>query len=212
MEKNKDKIEEKELAFFQYSLVTILYANDCAMNMALNVCNAFKYTKYKSKIYSTLCSHIKKEADAYFKIFNDVFKDNIDFISNFNVVCDERCDKITNNITDKIKNSLIDAGVENAEFIAMLETCRCLMGYSCNINDTITEKASRMYKTVEKLEQWKPQRAKNLIDSLSDYVFYVIPKGVNLNLNEIDGLVGLLNDWSKNIFDYKQYKKNIETI
>lgn len=211
--KNKDIDEKrKEAEFFQYSLITVLYANDCALNMALNVCNALKYTNYKSKIFKTLCNAIRKDSERYFSVFNDVFKENIEFISEFNVMCDERCDEMTDNVVEKIREALSKAGVENSEFIAMLETCRFLVGYSCKMNDKVIEKAGKRFKSVKVIESWNITRIKNMIEELSDYVFSVIPKEIKLDLDKVDGLSDTINDWIKNIFSFEKYEEKINSI
>lgn len=210
---NKDIDEKrKEAEFFQYSLITVLYANDCALNMALNVCNAFRYTNYKSKIFKTLCNSIKRESEKYFSAFNDVFKENIEFISEFNVMCDERCDEMTDKVVEKIQETLDKVGVENAEFIAMLETCRFLVGYSCKMNDKVIEKAGARFKSVNVIESWNITRIKKMVEDLSDYVFSVVPKDINLDLNKVDGLSDTLNDWMKNIFSLEKYEEKINSI
>lgn len=193
---------------FTYANYTVLYLNDYAANMALEVCRNVEKSGYNGNGAKKICRGLENRAKSYFNAFNSCFGQVIDELAEFNANMDDMCDKHIFKLISKIKEEFKKIGIEQYEFLSLVETCRCVCEIACETNDRMCENLKDTCSQINCLKNWKPTGLHYTICELSDFCFYVIPKSIpNLDLNKVPEIIEIVSEFQKSVLDYKNFKR-----
>lgn len=159
------------------SIYNIVYVNDLACASVINLMDKVKnQDKETQKIFGALV----KRQRAYEEDFNNILVKSQDFLAEYNSYMDERIQDKLEAFQKAMIRSFTSRGYENAEFIALVEVMRTIIGYSVVSVEKRIQECLKYNKDSVNLRYYKLNEMKKIAENLSDWTKRKC-KGLNLN-------------------------------
>lgn len=159
------------------AIYNIVYVNDLACASVINLMDKVKnQDKETQKIFGALV----KRQRAYEEDFSNILVKSQDFLAEYNSYMDERIQDKLEAFQKAMIHSFTSRGYENAEFIALVEVMRTIIGYSVVSVEKRIQECLKYNKDSVNLRYYKLNEMKKIAENLSDWTKRKC-KGLNLN-------------------------------
>lgn len=188
-----------------YCLYQILYINDAA-------CNAVKFLEsdlakipYKGKGARTIYNAAMKRVNAYFELIN-VCGIDMNSIANLFGEMDGYIDPKVTNLTKAIEDVLTSHNVDNAHWIAKVETASILCEYAVKIGKDYVDRIEKINpKNGKILNKLLIAEISKVVYSLSEFVITVSNCRTEIDLNNEQSVVKAYSKFSKDFITPKNF-------
>lgn len=162
------------------AIYNIVYVNDLACASVINLMDKVKnQDKETQKIFGALV----KRQRAYEKEFSNILVKEQDFLAEYNSYMDEKIQDKLEAFQKAMIYSFTSRRYENAEFIALVEVMRTIVGYSVLSVEKRIQECLKYNKDSVNLRYYKLNEMKKIAENLSDWTKRKC-KGINLNNEE----------------------------
>lgn len=162
------------------SIYNIMYVNDLACATIIELWDKIKYQdKETQKIFGAL----KRRQALYERLIAKILQKEQNFLAEYNSYMDEYVqDKLTSFVS-AMTTMFAKEGYENAEFLALTEVMRTMVGYSVlNVENRVKE-CLKYKKDCVHLRQYKLNDLLRVAENFSDWVTRKVTK-LDINKNE----------------------------
>lgn len=175
------------------SIYNIMYVNDLACATIIELWDKIKYQdKETQKIFGAL----KKRQAQYERLIAKILQKEQNFLAEYNSYMDEYVqDKLTSFVS-AMTTMFAKEGYENAEFLALTEVMRTMVGYSVlNVENRVKE-CLKYKKDCVHLRQYKLNDLLRVAENFSDWVTRKVTK---LDINKDEQVVSTYRELDKTL-------------
>lgn len=168
-----------------YVVYQILYANDAACNECKFLGEKLKTIPYRSNGAQKIYNALMKRVNAYWEFVNEMLNINAESLAELMGEMDEYMDDTVADLRNAIKNVLCRYNIENAEWVAAVETARTCVAYAIQVSFDYIDSLKKVNKEAVSLTPLVISEIGRVADNLADFVQQSAHMGnMTINLND----------------------------
>ena len=188
-----------------YATFQILYINDVAYNLCKFLGDELKTIPYRTKSVQKVYGALMKRWAAY-QSFINATEMNMESVAALFCEMDEYIDDRVSKFRNAVEHTLTEAGVENAHWVASVETALTVCDYAEQVSKDIIERLVKVSKRISLLIPLVVAEPARVMGNLADMVQQIHVR-VELDLNTVPEVQTAFRQLNKAFLDPNNFKK-----
>lgn len=193
--------------FLIYSTYVIIYANDTACNVVLEL---EKYIADEDKEPKKIYRALKRRALSYLRYFNNLSGELSWFTSEYFSSMDETNDVLIERMYDEIECFLVECGAEKPKLYAKLEQARILCHTAVKIHNMLMDECRNRNINTYNLESYRLSELIRVVDNLSEWTDRHFKSETRCDMTSNENIVKIMQDIANNLMSYENFLKSYE--